>query len=55
MPALIDALAALAGRGPFDGDPGDVIDAAAGGRLGAAVAAIDEAMLRDVFARAARR
>ena len=55
MPALIDALAALAGRGPFDGDPGDVIDAAAGGRLGAAVAAVDEVTLRDVFARAARR
>ena len=55
VPDLIESLAALAGRGPFDGDTGDVVDAAAGGRLGAAVTAVDEAMLRDVFAGAARR
>ena len=55
VPALIDALAALAGRGPVDGDVGAVIDAAVGGRIGAAVTAVDEAMLRGVFANAARR
>ena len=53
--ALIDSLAALAGSCPFDGDVGDVIDAAAGGRLGAAVTAVDEAMLRDMVAGATRR
>ena len=53
--ALIDALAALAERGPVDGDVGAVVDAAVGGRIGAAVTAVDEAMLRDVFADAARR
>ena len=52
---LADSLAALVGSSPFDGDAGDVVDAAAGGRLGAAVAALDEAMLRTVFANAARR
>ena len=55
VPALIDALAALAGRGPGDGDVGAVIDATLGGRIGAAVTAVDEAMLRGVFANAARR
>ena len=55
VPALIDSLAALAGSCPFDGDVGDVIDAAAGGRLGAAVTAVDEAMLRDMVAGATRR
>ena len=53
--ALIDSLAALAERGPGDGDVGAVVDAAVGGRIGAAVTAVDEAMLRDVFASAARR
>ena len=53
--ALIDSLAALAGRSPFDGDTDDVIDAAVGDRLGAGVVAIDEAMLRNLFADAARR
>ena len=53
--ALIDSLAALAERGPVDGDIGAVIDAAVGGRIGAAVTVVDEAMLRDVFANAARR
>ena len=53
--ALIDSLAALAGRSPFDGDTDDVIDAAVGDRLGAGVVAIDEAMLRHLFADAARR
>ena len=55
VPELADSLAALAGSSPFDGDTGDVVDAAAGGRLGAAAAAVDEAMLRAVFANAARR
>ena len=55
VPALIDSLAALAGTCPFDGDVGDVIDAAAGGRLGAAVTAVDEAMLRHMAAGATRR
>ena len=55
VPALIDSLAALAERGPVDGDVGAVVDAAVGGRIGAAVTAVDEAMLRDVFASAARR
>ena len=53
--ALIDSLAALAERGPVDGDVGAVVEAAVGGRIGAAVTAVDEAMLRDVFASAARR
>ena len=52
---LIDSLAVLAERSPFDGDTGDVIDAAAGGRLGAAVIAVDAAMLRHLFADEARR
>ena len=52
---LVDALAALAESSPFDGDTGDVIDAAVGDRLGAGVVAIDEAMLRHLFADAARR
>ena len=52
---LVDVLAALAESSPFDGDTGDVIDAAVGDRLGAGVVAIDEAMLRHLFADAARR
>ena len=52
---LVDALAALAESSPFDGDTDDVIDAAVGDRLGAGVVAIDEAMLRHLFADAARR
>ena len=52
---LVDALAALAESSPFDGDTGDVIDAAVGDRLSAGVVAIDEAMLRHLFADAARR
>ena len=55
VPELADSLAALAGSSPFDGDTGEVIDAAAGGGLGAAAAAVDEAMLRAVFANATRR
>ena len=53
--ALIDSLAALAGRSPFDGDTDAVIDAAVADRLGAGVAAVDEAMLRSLFAGAAAR
>ena len=53
--ALVDMLAALAGSNPFDGDADDIIDAAVGDRLGAAVIAVDEAMLRHVFATAGRR
>ena len=52
---LVDALAALAESSPFDGDTDDIIDAAVGDRLGAGVVAIDEAMLRHLFADAARR
>ena len=52
---LVDALAALAESSPFDGDTDDVIDAAVGDRLSAGVVAIDEAMLRHLFADAARR
>ena len=52
---LADALAALAGSGPFDGDARDVIDAALGDRLRAGVIAVDEAMLRQLFSTAARR
>ena len=55
VPALIDSLAALAGRSPFDGDVGAVIDAAVADRLGAGVVAVDEAMLRSLFAGAASR
>ena len=47
---LADALAALAESSPFDGDADDIVDAALGGRLGAAAVAVDEAMLRRLFA-----
>ena len=53
--ALADALAALAGAGPFGGDTGEVVDAALGGRLRTGVATVDEAMLRRIFSTAARR
>ena len=52
---LVDALATLAESSPFDGDAGDIVDAALAGRLGGAVAAVDEAMLRRLFAGAGRR
>ena len=52
---LADALAALAGSGSFDGDARDVIDAALGDRLRAGVVAVDEAMLRQLFSKAAAR
>ena len=52
---LAEALAALAGSAPFDGDAGDVIDAALGGRLRAGAVAVDEAMLRRIFSMAAAR
>ena len=52
---LIDSLAALAESSPFDGDSGDIVDAAVGDRLGAAVAEVDEAMLRHLLAGAGRR
>ena len=51
---LVDSLAALAESSPFDGDVGDIVDAATGDRLGAAVVAVDEAMLRRLFADTAR-
>ena len=52
---LAEALAALAGSAPFDGDAGDVIDAALGGRLRAGAVAVDAAMLRRIFSMAAAR
>ena len=52
---LAGALATLAQSSPFDGDADDIVDAALGGRLGAAAAAVDEAMLRRLFAGAGRR
>ena len=52
---LVDALATLAESSPFDGDAGDIVDAALGGRLGGAAAAVDEEMLRRLFAGALRR
>ena len=52
---LIDSLAAMAESATLDGDTGDIVDAAVGGRLGAAVADIDESMLRRLFAGAGRR
>jgi len=52
---LADALAALAESSPFDGDADDIVDAAVADRLGAAVAAVDDAMLRRLFADARRR
>lgn len=55
VPDLIDSLAAIAESATFDGDTGDIVDAAVGGRIGAAVADIDESMLRRLFAGAGRR
>ena len=52
---LVDSLAAVAESAPLEGDTGDIVDAAVGGRLGAAVAGIDESMLRRLFAGAGRR
>ena len=52
---LLDSLATVAASSPFDGDVDDVVDAAVGGRLGVGVAAVDEAMLRRLFADASRR
>ena len=52
---LVDSLATLAASCPFDGDVDDIVDAAIGGPLGAGVAAVDEAMLRQLFAGATRR
>ena len=52
---LADALAALAEVRPFDGDVDDIADAALGDRLGAGVAAVDEAMLRQLLSGATRR
>ena len=55
VPALIDSLASVAESAPLEGDTGDIVDAAVGGRIGAAVADIDESMLRRLFAGAVRR
>ena len=52
---LVDALAALAESSPFDRDTDDIVDSAVANRLDAAVAAVDEAMLRRLFAGATRR
>ena len=52
---LVDSLATLATSSPFEGDVDDIVDAAIGSRLGAAVVAVDEAMLRQLFAAATRR
>ena len=52
---LIASLAAIAASATFDGDTGDIVDAAVGGRLGAAVADIDEKTLRRLIAGAGRR
>ena len=52
---LVDALATLAASSPFDGDVDDIVDAATDGRLGAGAVAVDEAMLRRLFADAGRR
>lgn len=52
---LVESLAILAESSPFDGDTSDIIDAAAGGRLGAAAIAVDEAMLHHLFGNATRR
>ena len=51
---LVDSLATLAASSPFDAHVDDIVDAAVGGRLGAGVAAVDEAMLRRLFVGAAR-
>ena len=50
---LVDSLATLAASSPFDGDVDDIVDAATGDRLGSAAVAVDEAMLRRLFAHAA--
>ena len=52
--SLVDSLATLAASSPFDAYVDDIVDAAIGGRLGAGVAAVDEAMLRRLFVGAAR-
>jgi len=52
---LVDSLATLAASSPFDGDVDDIVDAAIGGRLGAGLAAVDEGVLRQLFADATRR
>ena len=52
---LVGSLAGLAESSPFDGDVDDIIDAAIGGRLGAGAVAVDEAMLRRLFAGTGRR
>ena len=52
---LADALAGLAESSSFDGDVDDVVDAALADRLGVAVAAVDEPMLRRLLAGAGRR
>ena len=50
---LVDSLATLAASSPFGGDVDDIVDAATGDRLGGAAVAVDEAMLRRLFAHAA--
>ena len=52
---LVSALAALAGSSPVANDIDDIVDAAVGGRLDVAVAAVDEATLRNMFTNATRR
>ena len=52
---LVEALATLAASSPFDGDVDDIVDAAAGGRLGTAAVVVDEAMLRRLLADTGRR
>ena len=51
---LVDSLAALAESSPFDGDVDEIVDEAVAGRLGAAVAIVDEEMLRRLFGDATR-
>ena len=52
---LVDSLATLAESSPFEGDVDDIVDAAVAGRLDAGTVAVDEAMLRRLFADATRR
>ena len=52
---LAGVLATLAESNSYDGDTDEIVDAALGGRLGAGVAAVDEAMLRQLLAGATRR
>ena len=52
---LVDSLATLAASSPFEGDVDDIVDAATGDRLGRAAVAVDEAMLRRLFAGAGQR